>query len=100
MQYKKKSLSFSKSAVLIVNFGSDFGKVSISSLALAPDPLQQFNRDHLPNRVLRNADNLRIPAHHFASIKRLPVFSFPQLWNEESARKFNPSLETYSTLNK
>jgi hypothetical protein len=54
------------------------------------------NRDHLPNRVLRNADDFRIPAHHFASIKRLPMFSFPQLWNEEHARKFNPPLKSYS----
>jgi hypothetical protein len=66
------------------------------NLPFSFEQLWTFNRDHLPNRVLRNADNLGIPAHHFASIKRLPMFAFPQLWNEESARKFNPSLKLYS----
>jgi hypothetical protein len=39
------------------------------------------NRDHLPdpNRVLRNANDLRIPPHHYASIKRLPLLSFPKI---------------------
>jgi hypothetical protein len=66
------------------------------NLTFSFEQLWMCNRDHLPNRVLRNADDLRIPAHHFASIKGLPMFSFPQLWNEEPTRKFNPSLKSYS----
>jgi hypothetical protein len=54
------------------------------------------NRDHNQIRVLRNADNLRIPPHHFASLKRLPLFSFPQLWNAENDSKFIPSPNIYS----
>jgi len=54
------------------------------------------NRDHNQVRVLRNADNLRIPPHHFASLKRLPLFSFPQIWNAENDSKFIPSLNIYS----
>ncbi len=46
--------------------------------------------------VLHNADNLRIPPNHFASLKRLPLFSFPQIWNAENDRKFIPSLNIYS----
>ncbi len=42
------------------------------------------------------ANNLQIPAHHYASLKRLPLFSFPQVWNAESERKFIPSLKVYS----
>jgi hypothetical protein len=65
------------------------------NLTFSFEQLWMCKRDHLPNRVLRNADDLR---NHFASIKRLPMFSFPQLWNEEPARKFNPLLKSYSKL--
>jgi hypothetical protein len=51
------------------------------------------NRDHLPNRVLRNANDLRIPPHHYASFKKLPFFSLPKIWNEENARKYVPFVE-------
>jgi hypothetical protein len=55
-----------------------------------------FNRDHDQNRALRNANDLRIPAHHYSSLMRLPIFSYPQTWNAESDKKFNPSLKMYS----
>jgi hypothetical protein len=66
-------------------------------LPLSFHDLWPLNRDVNPERVLRNANNLRIPPHHFASIKRMPLFSFPQSWNEEEeARKNIPSLNVYS----
>ncbi len=55
-----------------------------------------FNRDHDQNRALHNSNDLRIPAHHFSSLMRLPIFSYPQTWNAESDNKFNPSLKMYS----
>jgi len=55
-----------------------------------------FNRDHDQNRALRNSNDLRIPAHHYSSLMRLPIFSYPQTWNAESDKKFNPSLKMYS----
>ncbi len=66
-------------------------------LPLSFHDLWPLNRDANPERILRNANNLRIPAHHFASLKRMPLFSFPQSWNEEEeARKNIPSLSVYS----
>jgi hypothetical protein len=48
-----------------------------------------------PERVLRNNNNLNVPAHHFATLKRLPLFTFPRLWNEEPERKNNPNVNVY-----
>ena len=67
-------------------------------LPLSFHELWPYNRDVNPERVLRNANNLRIPPHHFATIKRLPMFNFPQVWNEEDDRKYNPSLKIYCNL--
>jgi len=53
------------------------------------------NRMLNPERNLRNSDDLRIPAHHFASVKRFPLFNFPKLWNDEPERKLSPSLNIY-----
>ena len=50
------------------------------------------NRVRNPNLDLRNADSLYIPAHHFASVKRLPIFNFPRIWNEAAEIKNNPSI--------
>ena len=41
------------------------------------------NQNRNPDRQLRNANDLFIPAHHFASVKRFPIFSFPSAWNAE-----------------
>jgi hypothetical protein len=54
-----------------------------------------FNRDRNINRVLRNANDFFVPAHHFATLRRLPLFTFPRLWNEEEDRKFTPSHVSY-----
>jgi hypothetical protein len=53
------------------------------------------NRERNPNLALRNADNLYIPAHNYATLKRLPLFSFPKVWNEDTNLKENPSLRVY-----
>jgi hypothetical protein len=66
------------------------------NLPFSFEQLWMLNRDINQNRILRNANNLQIPAHHYASIKRLPLFSFPQAWNTECERKFIPSLKVYS----
>jgi hypothetical protein len=49
------------------------------------------NRARIPERELRDADDLFIPHHKFATLKRLPLFTFPRVWNEEGASKNNPS---------
>jgi hypothetical protein len=54
-----------------------------------------FNRHRNINRVLRNANDFFVPAHHFATLRRLPLFTFPRLWNEEEDRKFTPSHVSY-----
>jgi len=53
------------------------------------------NRNRNPDLDLRNADNLYVPAHHFATTKRFPLFAFPKSWNEASALKYNPSQRAF-----
>ena len=53
------------------------------------------NRDRNPERNLRNADDLYVPAHKLATLKRLPFFTFPRVWNEENQSKFNPIQHQY-----
>jgi hypothetical protein len=48
-----------------------------------------------PNIELRNADNLYIPTHHMASVKRFPLFTFQKVWNEAADVKNNPSLPVF-----
>ncbi len=54
-----------------------------------------FNFMRNPDRELRNANDVYVPAHHFATVNRFPLFSFPHIWNEENNRKWNPSLPAY-----
>ena len=53
------------------------------------------NRERQPERVLRNADQLFIPRHNFATLKRLPLFSFPAIWNMASDEKNDPNPHRY-----
>jgi hypothetical protein len=53
------------------------------------------NRERQPERALRNADLLYIPQHNFATIKRMPMFNFPCIWNEAGLDKNNPNQFTY-----
>jgi phage antirepressor YoqD-like protein len=64
-------------------------------LPLSFHDLWTTNRARNPNLVLRNANNLYIPAHMYATLKRLPLFSFPKIWNDDSNLKENPSLRAY-----
>jgi hypothetical protein len=47
------------------------------------------NRERNPNRELRNADDLYIPAHNYATLKSMPLFNFPQVWNAVGIEKNN-----------
>jgi hypothetical protein len=58
--------------------------------------LWQQNRQLNPVRELRNANDLKIPSHHMATVNKFPLFSFPRIWNEENARKHMPSVKMYS----
>jgi hypothetical protein len=60
-----------------------------------------YNETWITNRMrnlnidLRNADNLYIPAHNIASVKRFSLFNFPKIWNEAPDIKNNPSLSVF-----
>ena len=53
------------------------------------------NRTRNQAIILRNADDLFITPHHFESLKRLPLFTLPKLWNDEGHCKFNPIRPQY-----
>jgi hypothetical protein len=38
---------------------------------------------------------LYVPAHHYATTKRFPLFTFPRTWNEATAIKLNPSQRVF-----
>jgi len=44
-----------------------------------------------PNRELRNANNLQVPAHRIEIVKRMPICSFPTAWNTAPQEKENPA---------
>jgi hypothetical protein len=54
-----------------------------------------FNRERFAERELRNADQLYVPPHRFATLKRMPLFNFPVVWNAEGIDKFNPIPHRY-----
>jgi hypothetical protein len=54
-----------------------------------------LNRVRNPDLALRNAENLYVPAHHFATTKRFPLFTFPRVWNEANVIKYNPSQRVF-----
>jgi hypothetical protein len=57
--------------------------------------LWKFNRERQPDRLLRNADQLCIPPHNFATLTRMPPFNFPRIWNLEGVDKFDPVQHRY-----
>ncbi len=65
------------------------------SLPISFNEMWVLNRDRNPEIALRNADNLYVPAHHFATTQRFPLFTFPKVWNEASAIKYNPSQRVF-----
>ena len=54
-----------------------------------------LNRERNLDRILRNADQLYVPPHNFATLKRMPLFDFPNTWNQEGIEKFNPIQHRY-----
>ena len=54
-----------------------------------------LNRVRNPDLALRNAENLYVPAHHFATTKRFPLFTYPRVWNEANVIKYNPSQRVF-----
>jgi hypothetical protein len=38
---------------------------------------------------------LFIPPHNFATLKRMPLFNFPSIWNAEGPDKLNPIQHRY-----
>jgi hypothetical protein len=67
-------------------------------LPLSFHELWTLNRILNPARLLRNANDLRIPQHNFASLKRLPMFVFPRTWNEEDAA--SKTIQSFILFNK
>jgi hypothetical protein len=66
-------------------------------LPLSFNEMWTYNVNRNPNRLLRNANDFYVPSHHFATVKRFPLFEFPQTWNdEEENRKLIPSSYIYS----
>jgi len=54
------------------------------------------NRARNPDINLRNADDFHVQAHTLASLKRLPLFNLPRIWNEDNnINKLNPSSNIY-----
>jgi hypothetical protein len=54
-----------------------------------------LNRERNPDRILRNADQLYVPPHNYATLKRMPLYNFPYTWNQEGIEKFNPIQHRY-----
>jgi hypothetical protein len=50
------------------------------------------------NRELRNANNLITPAHHYDSLKKLPLFNFPTFWNSLDDFKFLPNFNSFKFI--
>jgi hypothetical protein len=55
----------------------------------------QTNEERNPVRVMRNINDLYIPAHRVEFVKRLPLFSFPAKWNSAPGDKSNPRTAVY-----
>jgi hypothetical protein len=53
------------------------------------------NAERNPDRMLRNADDLYIPAHRVEFVRRLPLYSFPLAWNSAPGEKLNPRQHLY-----
>ncbi len=53
------------------------------------------NRERNPERLLRNADDLYVPARRVEFVKKLSVIAFPTAWNSASGNKTNPVKHLY-----
>jgi hypothetical protein len=48
------------------------------------------NNNRNPDRILRKADDLYVPAHRVEFVKRLPLFSFLGEWKTAPGNRVNP----------
>jgi hypothetical protein len=64
-------------------------------LPLSFHGIWRTNRERNPNRELRDADDLYVPAHRLELIKRLPICAFPTAWNSAPGQKTNPVQHLY-----
>jgi hypothetical protein len=64
-------------------------------LPLSFERMWIYNRERFPERELRNADQLYILPHNYATLKRMPLFNFPAVWNAEGPDKLNPIQHRY-----
>jgi hypothetical protein len=69
--------------------------IKYSQLPLSFNDMWIQNRNRNPDLALRNANNFYVPAHHFATTKRFPLFTFPKIWNDASDSKYNPSRRVF-----
>jgi hypothetical protein len=53
------------------------------------------NEERNPERVLRNANDLYVPAHRLEMVKRMPLFAFPTVWNNALGNKNNRKHHAY-----
>jgi len=73
-------------------------KFSNLNLPLSFHDVWSLNRNLNPARLLRNANDLRIPPHNYATLKRLPLFTFPRIWNEEDVTR--KSIQSFALYKK
>ena len=65
---------------------------------MLPDSFNEMwkSNHHLnENRPLRNANDLNIPAHSYETVKKLPLFSLPKLWNDLENEKHITNFTTF-----
>ncbi len=53
------------------------------------------NIERIPERALRNANDLFIPPHRVEFVKRLPLYTLPLAWNTAPGEKLNPRHHLY-----
>jgi hypothetical protein len=64
-------------------------------LPVSFNEMWKTNRERNPERILRNADDLFVPAHRVEFVKRLPTIALPTAWNSAPGNKFNPVQHLY-----
>ena len=64
-------------------------------LPVSFNEMWKTNRERNPERILRNADDLFVPAHRVEFVKRLPIIALPTAWNSAPGNKSNPVQHLY-----
>ena len=68
---------------------------SFNKLPFSFQEMWLTNRMRNPQVHLRNSEDLYIIPHRLESLKRMPLFTLPMLWNNEDISKLNPSCSHY-----